>query len=748
MPIRYRRNHRHIGDNAPLSDTLRLWVLRLLVPLGGHRHFLDRDSFSDEGLARALGFGRMIDAEAEEPVEDEWDADATEAATAMAGRGGYQRDRARASLRRMHRQAERSAGEVIEVTTEVDNEVTPARDGLPPAMQPNLDRLARLVGLTWADRRVLEFAVMLKHDTRLAEAAELIGELPTHKVHSVLAHLLDLPELAIRNALSRDGALSRTGLLTIDSGRSRLVSKLDLIAEDFADDVVSGDVDPLYLLRESVAPCPPPHLSLADYNHVAPTLDLMLPYLRQVFESGGKGVNIFIHGLPGTGKSQLAGVIAAALGCEPFLVGSQDEDGDPIDGERRLRAFHAAQSILTGRRALLVFDEAEDVFNDGGALFGRKSTAQTRKGWINRILEENPVPCLWLSNEVDSLDPAFVRRFDMVFELPIPPRGQRQRILGEICGDLVGADTLVRLAESDELAPAVASRAAHVVRTVQLSQLSQPSQMSQMSQISQPPGEAVERLIGQTLEAQGHPVPRRDDPNRLPAHYDPALLNADADLESMAAGLASSRQGRLCLFGPAGTGKTAFGRWLADRLGMPLHVRRASDLISMWVGGSEKNIASAFREAEQDRALLLIDEVDGFLRDRREAQRSWEVTQVNELLTQMEGYAGVFVASTNLMDGIDPAALRRFDIKVRFGWLRPEQAWQFLAKQCASLGLEAPPRPLRACLDRLDKLTPGDFAAAARRHRFHPFQSAVDLVAALEAECALKEGGRGVIGFV
>ena len=81
----------------------------------------------------------------------------------------------------------------------------------------------------------------------------------------------------------------------------------------------------------------------------------------------------------------------------------------------------------------------------------------------------------------------------------------------------------------------------------------------------------------------------------------------------------------------------------------PLLVRRASDLLSMFVGEVEKNIARAFREAEDDGALLLIDEVDSFLQDRRGAQRSWEVTQVNEMLTQMEGFAGVFIASTNLL---------------------------------------------------------------------------------------------------
>lgn len=84
-------------------------------------------------------------------------------------------------------------------------------------------------------------------------------------------------------------------------------------------------------------------------------------------------------------------------------------------------------------------------------------------------------------------------------------------------------------------------------------------------------------------------------------------------------------------------------------MGRPLLVRRGSDLMSMWLGGSEKNVAEAFREAEAENAVLLIEEVDSFLQDRRGAQRSWEVTLVNEMLTQMESFEGLFIASTNLM---------------------------------------------------------------------------------------------------
>lgn len=169
----------------------------------------------------------------------------------------------------------------------------------------------------------------------------------------------------------------------------------------------------------------------------------------------------------------------------------------------------------------------------------------------------------------------------------------------------------------------------------------------------------------------------------------------------------------------------------------------------MYVGQTEKGIAKAFREARRDSAILMLDEVDTFLRDRRNGQRNWELSMVNELLLQMEQFDGVFIASTNLMDVLDQAALRRFDLKLKLGYLKPDQASDLLRVVCTDLGLDAPAGRMEFLLRGLDVLTPGDFAAMARRHRFEPFRSAEALAAALRSECALKEDGRrGRMGFL
>ena len=346
------------------------------------------------------------------------------------------------------------------------------------------------------------------------------------------------------------------------------------------------------------------------------------------------------------------------------------------------------------------------------------------------------MPTLWLSNSISGLDPAFMRRFDMVIELPIPPRKQRECIIREACADLLDTERVARIAESESLAPAVVTRVASVVRSIR-------DELGQTGAAS-----AIERLISNTLEAQGHKPILRNDPDRLSSAYDPAFIHADADLAHIAAGLVQSKSGRLCLYGPPGTGKTAYGRWLADQMGIPLLMRRASDVMSKRVGENEKNIAQAFRQAEQEGALLLMDEVDSFLQDRRGAERGWEVSLVNEMLTQLESFPGVFIASTNLMDGLDQAALRRFDLKVKFDFLKPEQACELLRRYCTVLAMAAPGAEQLARLKRLHNLTTGDFAAVAHQKHFRPITSPASLIAALEAECVVKAGTKAVIGFL
>ncbi|MDO5643376.1 MAG: ATP-binding protein, partial [Paracoccus sp. (in: a-proteobacteria)] len=172
---------------------------------------------------------------------------------------------------------------------------------------------------------------------------------------------------------------------------------------------------------------------------------------------------------------------------------------------------------------------------------------------------------------------------------------------------------------------------------------------------------------------------------------------------------------------------------------LPVIEKRASDLLSMWVGGTEKAIAHAFADARSEGALLIFDEADSLLADRRNASRPWEVSQVNEMLTWMESHPLPFVCTTNLAENPDPATQRRFTFRIRFDWLREEQlplAWR--------AHFDAPaPEQVRA----LDRLAPGDFANVARRMRALGQEDAASIMSELCREDEAKEGKARPIGF-
>jgi SpoVK/Ycf46/Vps4 family AAA+-type ATPase len=227
------------------------------------------------------------------------------------------------------------------------------------------------------------------------------------------------------------------------------------------------------------------------------------------------------------------------------------------------------------------------------------------------------------------------------------------------------------------------------------------------------------------------------------AEYDVALVNADTDLPALAERLAAPNAPRavsLLLSGPPGTGKSAFARYLARRMGLPLVHKRASDLFDKYVGSTERAIAAAFAEARDIGAFLVFDEADSLLLDRAGAVRSWEVTQVNEMLGWMENHPLPFACTTNLADRLDTASLRRFLVKARFDWLRPDQARHAFTQH---FGCAAPPG-----LDDLRTLTPADFALVRRRAALAGAEGASDtLLRLLQTESEGRRGERGPIGF-
>lgn len=360
----------------------------------------------------------------------------------------------------------------------------------------------------------------------------------------------------------------------------------------------------------------------------------------------------------------------------------------------------------------------------------RKNKAQ-----INQLLETNACPTIWMTNSLQTIDPAMIRRFDILLEVAQPSIQQRRKMIDKLAGSSLSPDLCERMSGAKDLSPAIISRVLKV-----------------LDAIAPIAGAARDNLminlVNETLRAQNKELVQ-ESTNRMQKVYSLEYVNADADLEKLIEGIRLRPNARLCLYGVPGTGKSAYAAWLAEKLNKPLVVKRASDLLDCYVGMTERKIAEAFRQAKADDAVLLIDEADSFLQDRTKSMHSWETTQVNEMLTQIEAFEGIFIATTNLVDTLDPASIRRFDIKVKFDSMTENQAQALFKSYSKEFGIDSTVTPAVLRLAReLSCVTPGDFAAVARQAGFNPLVDAADFVGRLQQECSLKkENQRRPIGF-
>ncbi|PLX88395.1 MAG: AAA family ATPase [Desulfuromonas sp.] len=482
-------------------------------------------------------------------------------------------------------------------------------------------------------------------------------------------------------------------------------------------------------VRTYILGTPQPHtLEWTDFDHLGPTRDKLAAFLTEATRKKIPGVNILLWGPPGTGKTEFCKTLAAQLNLNLYSLGEVDDEGDEPNRKERTSALQIAQNLLRHQsNNLLLFDEMDDLFENKGIamLFGAKFSSGS-KVFTNRLFENNPVPTIWTINQPSHLDESVIRRMALAIEIKVPTATSRKTVWKRLLDKnnlSVPDDALTKLAEI-EVSPAVASNAVKFAGIVG----------SSYDDFHF----ATEGIIKATKGRAPKPTLKNDGP------YLPALIHTDTDVGTLADRLATTRARdfSLCLYGPPGTGKSAYVRYLAERTQMPVLFKRASDLLSTWVGGSEKNIATAFEEAQDKEAFLVFDEADSLLSDRRYARQSWEVSQVNEMLTWMESHPLPFACTTNLKERLDQAAMRRFTFKCHFGYLTSDQvpiAFRHFFGQ--NLG----PNDAR----RLSTLTPGDFAVVRKKIRFfEKEQSSAQLIDLLQQEVEAKnEIHQRTIGF-
>lgn len=474
---------------------------------------------------------------------------------------------------------------------------------------------------------------------------------------------------------------------------------------------------------------------------------------RMLSASKGK-CNILFYGQPGTGKTSFAKTLAKEMGLAAYEIRQGDEEGRNMRAESRMVGIKIANDKEDPGESLMIVDEADELLRGnscGFSIFGLEMGGgkSTEKGVMNAILDEMRIPAIWISNApARAMDEAVRRRFD--YSVCFERMNTTQRV--SIWKNLVkkyALGGLIPQNKIDDYASKYETSAGGIATVLQ--------NVKKMA----PDATHAEALIATLMKSHCKLMGIRDSNTFLPASgYSLEGLNVkgkvgpemvvravrnyfDADFVQPGADRPSLN---ILLFGAPGTGKTEFVKYLGKTLDRKVLAIKGSEILSKWVGGTEENLAAAFAQAEAEQAILFFDEIDGLVQSRENAHARWEVSQVNELLQQMEDFDGVMVAATNFRKGLDPAIMRRFTFKLEFDYLDGKGKQIFFRK----IFQVEPTKEELAALDAIRNLTPGDFHTV-RQERFYlaGTQTNLDLIAALKAECVLKQDGSKAtkIGF-
>ncbi len=529
------------------------------------------------------------------------------------------------------------------------------------------------------------------------------------------------PDVDFENTVSNKGVLKQMGILDEDLDISKRVGM-------FLDGHSGNDLDSLYF-RVYEGDC----VAYKKLCRKNPKVELAFNMLKH--HKMGEGLNLFLYGVEGTGKTELAKAIAKEL-KRPLVLTNISTEGTHRESKEnsvvrsRMGSILYAATKYQKKKAILLVDEADVILNC------------CEKGALNFFLEQIKVPVIWISNTVNWIENSTLRRFDYSIHFDRPDAERREQVWESVVSEqdaksFVPEEMVKQFAAEFQITAGGITQA--IVGTKKL--LEAGCKVDPIKSI-RTIAEAQAELLNLDME-----YVNRDKESRAPRYLLEAI-NTDADMPKVLKVMSSfdakwqeMKEGdrpdslNMLLYGPPGTGKTEFAKHLARTLNRKLVIKKASDLLNCYVGETEKAIRRMFKDAEKAKAILFLDEADSLIRDRSGAARNWEVTQVNEMLTQMENFKGIFIAATNFEGELDTASRRRFTMKVKFGYLKPEGIEKMWKAFFPSLEMPDAVRNIRM-------LTPGDFNAAYGSLRFYDVSELTSetVLDALKSEVTYKDG--------
>ena len=425
-------------------------------------------------------------------------------------------------------------------------------------LKRNLQWLCDQTGLTATEAAIVEFVACQRAFLQLRRATRLWDDMGLVTGPQVLSILLQRPIAEINAAIGKGSRLLRSGLVHVDLDEKVGLDRALQMPRSLAQRLALHEGDPNELFHHILRPLRsnPDWLQEQHFAHLHSETTLARAWLGAALGGPIRGGHMLITGAPGLGKTvwvrhwirQWMRMHHQQLAA--FEIEALQDSGEHMGGQERLEHLRMGIALMGGHQtvppatpaggAVIVFDEADDIFEaEVSSGYSDGVRMRTSRAFLNDLLESSAVPVVWIMNRYQVLDPAVIRRFDVVLRFPDVPQSVRKSLLHNRLGEVLTEQTCERWSQMESLTPAMIDR---------ITDLHQRSQAAN----SQWSFEALQDTERTTMLR--HRLQSTDVRWLLPAlqeqwTWELRWLNPDQPMQDIVRGLQRRQQGTVLLYG-------------------------------------------------------------------------------------------------------------------------------------------------------------------------------------------------------